>query len=358
MRNNASTGWVHTYTTQTHTHTTSLFGTGYDPSAVPLTMRETIEVSTSDIKRRNMSNFHLQLSPATPVPPSIVGTDVTLVLPQAVPAKSSFLNLERIRHELVQMEDTIVFAQNLSIYAENHENFVFDSSLSSNESFLDYLLREMESVHAKVRRYTSPDEYPFSSDLPKPILPPLKFPQLLYPNSINLNSKLKDIYIKNIIPALCKDGDDKNYGSSATKDIDALQMLSRRIHFGKFVAEAKFQDPSTREEYVRLIKLKDRAGINALLTNLSVEERLLKRLRLKALIFGQEINEGLTGTDLAGAMNEETWRNSGDGKKRVRKIDPELVVKIYEQYVIPLTKEVEVDYLIGRLDFPDFVPEV
>ena len=42
-----------------------------------------------------------------------------------------------------------------------------------------------------------------------------------------------DMYIKYILPVICKEEDDNNYGSSATKDIEALQALSKRIHFGK-----------------------------------------------------------------------------------------------------------------------------
>ncbi|KAJ3142517.1 chorismate mutase aro7 [Physocladia obscura] len=345
-----------------------------------------------------MSNFH-----TLPLSPTAASASGTL--------DKSFLNLDRIREELVQMEDSIVFgfvfdflhatktalieraafgwflllfpihielaltlshcnnpeAQNNCTYTPNHENFEFYSPTQS--SFLDYFFAEMEAVHAKVRRYTAPDQYPFTTNLPKPVLPPLIYPQLLYPNNINLNARLKDIYIEKVIPSLCKFGDDRNYGSSATKDIDALQVLSRRIHFGKFVAEAKFQDPKTQAEYIRLIKLKDRAGINALLTNLAVEERLLKRLRLKALIFGQEIGDGYTGSDISAAMDETTWQHKKDDgssggesdlKKRKLggKIDPNLVVSIYEQFVIPLTKEVEVEYLMGRLEFPDFKPSV
>ncbi|KAJ3028377.1 UNVERIFIED_CONTAM: chorismate mutase aro7 [Siphonaria sp. JEL0065] len=308
-----------------------------------------------------MSNFHSQSPSESP-------SSVTLT-EEAAP---SFLNLDRIRQELVQMEDSIVFAlieragfaQNNCIYSVSHENFEFESPV--NTSFLDYLFAEMEAVHAKVRRYTSPDEYPFSSNLPKPVLPPLKFPQLLYPNTVNLNAALKQIYIEKVIPNLCKQGDDGNYGSSATKDIEALQILSRRIHFGKFVAEAKFQDPKLQQEYVRLIKAQDRDGIEELLTNKAVEERLLKRLRLKAFIFGQEIDETITGTDLAAAMDEASWRTAAvtpisdkpsAQKRKIRKIDPDLVVSIYEQFVIPLTKDVEVEYLLGRLEFfPDFKP--
>jgi hypothetical protein len=41
--------------------------------------------------------------------------------------------------------------------------------------------------------------------------------------------------------AIAGDGDDGNYGSAATLDVLVLQALSTRIHYGKFVAEAKFR---------------------------------------------------------------------------------------------------------------------
>jgi chorismate mutase len=88
---------------------------------------------------------------------------------------------------------------------------------------------------AKVRRYTSPDEYAFTSPLPKPILPRLDFDQFIYPDNINVNDQIMDFYVQDILPTICKHCDDKNYGSAATKDIEALQALSKRIHFGKCV---------------------------------------------------------------------------------------------------------------------------
>ena len=46
------------------------------------------------------------------------------------------------------------------------------------------------------------------------------------------------VYERMIITKLCSDqGDDGNYGSCAVSDIAALQALSKRIHFGKFIAE-------------------------------------------------------------------------------------------------------------------------
>jgi chorismate mutase len=46
-----------------------------------------------------------------------------------------------------------------------------------------------------------------------------------------------DFYVKKIAPAITKPGkgrleDDGNYGSAATRDVEVLQALSRRIHYG------------------------------------------------------------------------------------------------------------------------------
>ena len=161
----------------------------------------------------------------------------------------------------------------------------------------------------------------------------MEFPKILFPNSINLNNRLKDIYIREILPLICSSSDDGNYGSAATKDIEALQLLSRRIHFGKFVAEAKFKDPQWHHQYVSLIQNQDADGIMQLLTNRTVEEKLLVRVKRKALIYGQEIDDQSANdaTDL--------------------KIPLQVVSDLYEKYIIPLTKDVEVAYLLRRLDW-------
>lgn len=159
---------------------------------------------------------------------------------------------------------------------------------------MDYLLREQERLQSRVRRYESPDEYPFFPDaLEKPILQPLEYPKILHDNDVNVNETIKKRYIENILPAVCAHfgredrGEAKeNYGSAATCDVSVLQALSRRIHFGKFVAEAKFQkDP---ELFVRLIKANDRAGIDAAITDAKVEQKVLERLGLKAKTYGTD----------------------------------------------------------------------
>lgn len=196
-------------------------------------------------------------------------------------------------------------------------------------------MREQERIHSLVRRYQSPDEYPFFPDaLEEPILQPLNYPKVLYENNVNVNPKLKDSYIKHILPHACaRYGRDErtsdaqeNYGSAAVCDVVCLQALSRRVHFGKYVAESKFQKETDR--FVALIKAEDRKGIDEAITDAKVEKKVLERLRLKANTYGVDPS------------------SAADGPV---KIDADAVVAMYKDYVIPLTKEVEVEYLMQRL---------
>ncbi len=77
-----------------------------------------------------------------------------------------------------------------------------------------------------------------------------------------------------------------------------------------------------------------------LLTNTAVEKKLLRRLRKKALIYGQEIND----------VDENEDGDGGSYQADQTRIAPSLMAAIYEKFVIPLTKVVEVEYLLQRLD--------
>ncbi|KAI8065319.1 chorismate mutase [Gongronella butleri] len=241
--------------------------------------------------------------------------------------------LDRIRSTLIRLEDTIIFALieraqfalNQCIYKPGALEF---NGATGDKSFLELFLWETEKVHARVRRYTSPDEYAFTSPLPEPMLPPVKFKKFLMDDDININGQIMDIYIKSIVTGICDDYDDDNYGSAATKDIECLQALSRRIHYGKFVAESKFREKP--EEYTRLALANDREAINELLTNRAVEKALLERLRRKALVYGQTLDQ------------------AEEGANTHLRIPVNIVVELYERWVIPLTKQVEVEYLIQR----------
>ncbi|KAI8870030.1 chorismate mutase [Ramicandelaber brevisporus] len=264
-------------------------------------------------------------------------------------AREGAIPLSTLRNTLIRLEDTIIFAiieraqfkHNNTIYQPG--KFTFADGFTG--SFLAWFLKEVERVHARVRRYQSPDEFPFTNtaDLPEPVIPPLDYPKLLFEeskNGINVNSQILDMYLKELVPQVCKEGDDLNYGSAATRDVECLQALSRRIHYGKFVAEAKFVDPKYHDKYVELIKNNDRDGIMELLTDREVERKLLVRLRRKALIYGQDIDN---------PQNEEAALAEA-AKNGASKIDIDVIVRLYEQFVIPLTKEVEVEYLLQRLN--------
>lgn len=265
------------------------------------------------------------------------------------------LSLDRIRATLIRLEDTIIFslieraqfAWNPKLYQPGAIPEL--EKAGHRGSWLDWFLKETESMHAKVRRYESPDEYSFTPKelLSEPILPPLNYPSLLHPNSVNVNDKIKDFYINKIIPAITarstgqlrnglKD-DDGNYGSAACRDVEALQAISRRIHYGMFVSESKFR--SAPSDFIPHIYSRNKEALAALITKPAVEAALLKRLAKKAAFYGQEL-------DASG--NPKTTLDQVE--KDNLKIDVEEIVALYRDYIIPLTKEVEVEYLLTRLD--------
>lgn len=248
----------------------------------------------------------------------------------------SVYNLSNIREDLIRMEDTIIFNliersdfyRNPSIYVNDSDKIKIPNF---NGSFLDWLFQQHETIESQVRRYQSPDQYPFYPNVIKEsFLPPIKYPKLLanYFREVNVNKEIMEIYIKEMIPRVAKKegDDDENFGSTAISDIITLQSISRRIHFGMFVAEAKFQ--ADRELYTKLIKNKDIDGIVENITNSAVEEKILNRLLIKAKTYG----------------TDPTSHESNN------KVHPEAVVGIYKDWVIPLTKKVEVEYLLRRLE--------
>lgn len=68
-----------------------------------------------------------------------------------------------------------------------------------------------------------------------------------------------------------------------------------------------------------------------LLTFKAVEEKVKRRVEKKARIFGQNV----------------TLEDNADSEC---KVNPEVLSKLYDLWVMPLTKDVEVEYLLRRLD--------
>jgi chorismate mutase len=115
----------------------------------------------------------------------------------------------------------------------------------------------------------------------------------------------------------------------------------------------------------RLIRARDGQAIMELLTDRAVEERVMARVALKAATFGQDINvspqtsgggaplSSTVGSSPAGTIPSDgaagPQSNILPSVKKL-KVRPELVADLYRNHVMPLTKEVELEYLLRRLD--------
>jgi|GEM_PF-230886 len=259
---------------------------------------------------------------------------------------SSTLLLSGIRGDLIRQEETIIFALiERAQYALNSkcykrgESGVLQERIKyrsegaeeclSDMSFMEYFMLETESLHAKLGRYNSPDENAFFL----PLLPKSRVtghfkPSALKPNRININEEVMQVYTSKFLNDLCVQEDDGEYGSTCAVDITVLQSLSKRIHYGKFVAEAKFQ--AERERFSEMINNNDADGIMAALTNITVEDAVVERVRLKASRYGSDVDDS------------------------AYKVQPDVIAKLYRDYLIPLNKNVQVEYLLSRLSRPSF----
>ena len=105
--------------------------------------------------------------------------------------------------------------------------------------------------------------------------------------------------------------------------VNWTRSLDHKSFFkGKFVSESKYvENPGA---FIPHILNPNRPALEALITKPEVERRLLQRLRKKALVYAQD------------------FAPDGEPNGSATKIDVDGVVELYENYIIPLTKEVEV----------------
>ena len=101
---------------------------------------------------------------------------------------------------------------------------------------------------------------------------------------------------------------------------------------GKFVSESKFlENPAA---FIPHILKPNRPALEELITKPEVERKLLVRLHKKASTYAQDIvADDLPLDAVNGKINGASC-----------KIDVDGVVDLYESYIIPLTKEVEVRF--------------
>jgi chorismate mutase len=81
-----------------------------------------------------------------------------------------------------------------------------------------------------------------------------------------------------------------------------------------------------------------------LLTDRKVELAVVERVRLKAATFGQDINPA------AQQQQAQQQQDQQQQHEQVYKIEPDVLAKMYDEVVMPLTKDVQVAYLLRRLD--------
>ena len=221
------------------------------------------------------------------------------------------------------------FDCNNSIYLANSS-----ANLKAKRSLLDAWFLKHEQTEAHFGLFLRPEERPFHAGLPDTVpdtVPDTEQKSTLARQSleinnfdkINLTPSLKMEYLE-LVPKICSDGSDGNFELSVQKDIQALKLISRRIHFGAFhVGECKFQ--SDPERFMALIRARATDEINEEITRKEVEEEILRRIQEKA-----------------------TQIQSEPGHAVRRFVPPIQIAAFYRETVIPLTKKGEVQYLLGR----------
>ncbi|MFP4415736.1 MAG: chorismate mutase [Fibrobacterota bacterium] len=241
-------------------------------------------------------------------------------------------DLTRIAQQLEALEETIIsklidraqFRVNDTAYKRGESGF----DGAADQSLLDLRLKYQERMDAQFGRFYVPEERPFNKDLPrsrrKVSLPPTCLKLDDY-DVINLCGDIKNAYLE-LLPRMCRGGDDGQYGSSVEHDVYAFQAIARRVHFGAlYVAESKFLEDIPR--YRTLIRDKDTDKLLQKLTRTDIEERIIERVAEKV--------------DQMQAFTNRQIRHV---------ISPAVILSFYRDVIIPMTKKGEILYLLNRKD--------
>lgn len=96
-------------------------------------------------------------------------------------------------------------------------------------------------------------------------------------------------------------------------------------------------------------------GVLELLTNKAVEEKVLQRAFMKASTYGSDIEVPVAspgdGEKSGGSGGAGAGAGAAKGDRNF-KVEPQTIVDIYRDTVIPLTKDVEILYLFQRTGYP------
>lgn len=225
------------------------------------------------------------------------------------------MELSKIRDILRKSEDSIIFALlERSRWRGNAD--IYDNK----PSLFSELLDKTEEVHSEMGRYKCPEEHPFTNIESDTTYLQKEYKLSSYlmkcHKNINHNNIILSEYLDKFLPLICSEGNDENSGSAAVADINLLQAISRRIHLGKVVAEVKYNEPDAVDSYAKCV---DQNDFLRLLTNQLIEDAIIERVRHKANQYGG---------------------NTGDSP-----LNQDIVASIFREFIIPFTKNVQVDYL-------------
>ena len=227
-------------------------------------------------------------------------------------------DLTDIRKALENMEDSIILLViERSIWKRNHDQHTYTS-------FFNHLFENLEKTYALHGRYECPEEHMFFTTTEKiiPTFHKLKYEydshQILEPNhkQVNINETIKQHYLHDFLDTITETGIDEHRGTAVSADIQLLQTISRRIHFGKMVAEAKKTQLLKDHPDFHQHPTKQRLDW---ITYPKKEAEILNRIKSK--------------TDHYLSIRSTSSLQS------------ETVVDLFRNMIIPLTKQVQLQYL-------------
>jgi len=226
------------------------------------------------------------------------------------------MDIAQPRSELEKLEDTICMFLNQRLMF-NYDKKIYKVGgipiKGYNGSFFKYFFKETEILNSRLGRYTkaTPEEQPFLIRPSKPIIQKNEEISEVQPVK-NMTKKISSEYFT-FLSSVCQEGENCDPGSTVSLDILCLQSLSRRVHLGGYIAEAKYQ--KDKELYDRLIAAEDIEGIRRQLRNIEKEEENLERIEKKSIIYG---------------------------------VPGELVCGFFKDTVMPTTIEVELVYFMSK----------
>ena len=111
------------------------------------------------------------------------------------------------------------------------------------ETLLDYVLGDVEHLHAELGRYTFASQEAFTEVAGvEPVIIRDDPPSPIARMASGAEARVKAFYLAWVERA-CRAGSDSNtYGETVTADVEALLCILERVNLGKFVAESKFAE--------------------------------------------------------------------------------------------------------------------